>query len=109
VMVGLVLAIRGGSVPRDGALAVFFALAVVALLAVLHLTEYRVVFITHSRADFNQGRYLLPLVSLLGVGVAGALTALKSRWRPYAIALGLAGLLTLQLLSLLAHARWFYA
>jgi hypothetical protein len=109
VLVGLVLAIRSGNIPRDRALAVFFALAAVALLAVLHVTEYRVVFITHSRADFNQGRYLLPLVSLLGVGVAGALTVLKNRWRLYAISLVLAGLLTLQLLSLVAHARWFYA
>jgi hypothetical protein len=76
---------------------------------VLHVTEYQVVFVTHQRADFTQGRYLLPVVSLLGIGVAGALTALSRRWHSYALAGLLGGLLLLQLISLETTARWFYA
>jgi 4-amino-4-deoxy-L-arabinose transferase-like glycosyltransferase len=109
VLVALAFAVWRGRFPLDGVLLGYFALAVVGLLAVLHVTEYRVVFVTHSRADFTQGRYLLPVVSLLGIAVAGALTALNRRWRSYALAGILGGLLLLQLVSLETTARWFYA
>jgi hypothetical protein len=49
------------------------------------------------------------VVSLLGIAVAGALTALNRRWRSYALAGILGGLLLLQLVSLETTARWFYA
>jgi 4-amino-4-deoxy-L-arabinose transferase-like glycosyltransferase len=109
VLIAFVIAVRRRRFPLDGAVFCFFALAVVGLLAVLHVTEYRVVFITHSRADFTQGRYLLPLVPLLGIAVAGALTALNRRWRSFALAGLLSGLLVVQLISLETTARWFYA
>ncbi|MDX6667027.1 MAG: hypothetical protein QOK04_407 [Solirubrobacteraceae bacterium] len=109
VLVALAFAFWRRRFPFDGAVLGFFALAVLGLLAVLHVTEYQVVFVNHSRADFTQGRYLLPVVSLLGISVAGALTALSRRWRSYAVAGLLGGLLLLQLIALETTARWFYA
>ncbi len=41
----------------------FFALALISLLALLHISEYRVILA--GGGQFNQGRYLLPVVGLL--------------------------------------------
>jgi hypothetical protein len=76
---------------------------------VLHLTEYRIIFLAKERDDFNQGRYLLPLVSLGAVTVAAALSGLPARGRAYAVAGLLGGLVVLQALSLGTVVEWFYA
>jgi 4-amino-4-deoxy-L-arabinose transferase-like glycosyltransferase len=107
-LVAAALAVARGRVARDWPIIAFLALAVVGLLLVLHVTEYRIIFVSKLRDDFNQGRYLLPLVSLGGVLVAAALSGLRPRPRAHAIAALLGGLVLLQALSLGTVAEWFY-
>jgi hypothetical protein len=82
----------------DLAVVAFFAAAVVVLMAVLHWAEYTIVKL--DLVAFNQGRYILPLISLGGVAVAAAISLLPRRWRGLGVAALLAGLLVLQLASL---------
>jgi 4-amino-4-deoxy-L-arabinose transferase-like glycosyltransferase len=94
--------------PTGGlALLGFFGLAAVGLLGGLHWAEYRV--LTSQGTNFNQGRYLLPLLPLLGVGAAGALESLPARVRPAGAGLLLGGLFVLQLFSLAIVSTRFYA
>lgn len=102
------LAVARGRVALDWPTAAFLALTVIALLLVLHVTEYRIIFVSKQRDDFNQGRYLLPLVSLGGVVVAAALSGLAARRRAHAVAALLGGLVLLQVLSLGTVGEWFY-
>lgn len=94
-VIALRMRIRGH---RSLALLGFFGLCVVALLGLLHITEYRVLI--GGGGQFLQGRYLLPLVALLGLSFAWIVIRLPTRVRPPACALVLAGLLALQALSL---------
>ena len=93
----------------DWAVLGFFGLAAGALLAGLHVAEYRVVFVVHERGDFNQGRYILPLIPLAGITAAAGVTLLRRRLRPYAAAGILAALAVLQVFSLGVVTEWFYA
>jgi hypothetical protein len=93
----------------DWAVLGFFALAAGALVAGLHVAEYRVVFVVHERGDFNQGRYILPLIPLAGIVAATALTLLRRRLQLYAAAAILAALVVLQVFSLGVVTEWFYA
>jgi 4-amino-4-deoxy-L-arabinose transferase-like glycosyltransferase len=91
----------------DRALAAAFALVVVTLLAGLHWTEFRT--LVGGSGAFNQGRYLLPLIALMGAAAAAAVSALPARRQPLAAALLLGGLAVLQLASLGIVAGRFYA
>jgi len=91
----------------DLAVVAFVALVVLTLLAGLHWTEFRT--LVGGTGPFNQGRYLLPLVSLFGAAVAAALALVPERRRAPAIGLVLGGLFALQLFSLAIVAGRFYA
>jgi 4-amino-4-deoxy-L-arabinose transferase-like glycosyltransferase len=90
----------------DLAVVAFVALVVAALLAGLHWTEFRT--LVGGAGPFNQGRYLLPLISLFGAAVAAALALLPERRRALAIGLVVSGLFALQLFSLAIVAGRFY-
>ena len=99
---------RGWSVGRDRASALlsrlrdrtapraagFFALTLVALLGLLHITEYRVLII--GGGQFLQGRYLLPVVGLLGLAVGLIVAAIPRRARAPSARCGSTGLLAFQ-------------
>lgn len=91
----------------DLAVVAFVALLVLTLLAGLHWTEFRT--LVGGTGPFNQGRYLLPLVSLFGAAVAAAVALVPERRRAPAIGLVLGGLFALQLFSLAIVAGRFYA
>ena len=91
----------------DLAVAAFLAIAVVVLLAGLHWTEFRTLI--GGAGSFNQGRYLLPLISIGGAAVAAALTLLPARVRPVGGAFVIGGLFALQLFSLAIVGGRFYA
>jgi hypothetical protein len=95
---------RGG---LDKALIAFLALAFFTLLGGLHWTDY--VTLTDDKTPFMQGRYLLPLAGLMGVGVAASLTLLARRGRAVVVGALLAGLVALQVLSLGVTLLGFYA
>jgi hypothetical protein len=91
----------------DWAVAAFLVVVTVTLLAGLHWTEFQQ--ISRGGGPLNQGRYLLPLVSVAGLVVAQALRAVPARLRPYGVATMLGGLLVLQLTALGLMLDRFYA
>jgi 4-amino-4-deoxy-L-arabinose transferase-like glycosyltransferase len=96
------------ALPRiDWAIAAFFAVAVLTLFAGLHWTEFRT--LVGGSGPFNQGRYLLPLISLAGAATAAALSLLPARRRALGTGVALGGLLVLQLFSLAIVGARFYA
>jgi hypothetical protein len=90
---------------RLGLLAVDL-LALVSLLVLLHVTEYRQTL--GGGGAFLQGRYILPVVSLLGLAVGLLFGRLPRAARPAAAAIGLVGLLVAQVLSLTAVLHAYY-
>ncbi len=84
----------------------FFALAVVALLLGLHLTEYR--SLINLGGPFLQGRYLLPVVGLFGLAVALVLSRLPARWRGPACGALVPGMLLLDVIALSTIAGAYY-
>jgi len=86
---------------RLTALAVAFALPALALTAGLHLTELEMIL--EEGTAFTQGRYLLPLLPLLALGVAAAV-----RRAAFAAAL-LGGMAAWQLASLAIVVARFHA
>ena len=107
--VAAAVAIARGRVALDLPTVAFLVLAALGLLLALHVTEYRIIFVAKERGDFNQGRYLLPLVSLGAVAVGAGLSLLRPRRRTHAVGALLGLLVTLQLLALGTIAEWFYA
>lgn len=91
----------------DLLLVAFFAITVVALIAGLHWSEYRLA--ESSGALFSQGRYLFPLLPLGGLVVAAAISSVPLRWRPNALGVFVAGLVVLQLFSIGLVVTRFYA
>jgi 4-amino-4-deoxy-L-arabinose transferase-like glycosyltransferase len=91
---------------RRAALPIFFALAALALVAGLHLTEYR--SLVAGEGPLLQGRYLLPLIGLFGLTVALVLARIPPRWRGIAAGVVLAALLLLQVVSLATIAKVYY-
>ena len=91
----------------DPAVVAFLATAVLALLAGLHWTEFRT--LVGGTGPFNQGRYLLPLVSLMAAAVSAALALLAPRLRAFGVATVLGGMFALQAFSLAVVAVRFYA
>jgi hypothetical protein len=90
----------------DLAVVAFIGLVILTLLAGLHWTEFRT--LVGGTGPFNQGRYLLPLVSLFGAAVAAAVALVPERRRATAIGLVLGGLFALQLFSLAIVTGRFY-
>jgi 4-amino-4-deoxy-L-arabinose transferase-like glycosyltransferase len=91
----------------DLPLLAFFGVAALCLLAGLHWVEYRT--LVNERVIFNQGRYLLPLLPLLGVCAAATLALVPSRWRPSAAGALIGAAFVLQAFSLAVIAGRFYA
>ena len=91
---------------EDLALIAFFGLVALALFAGLHWIEYRTIL--NEGVTFNQGRYLLPLLPLLGVCAAATLARVPVRWRPQALGVLLGGAFVLQVASLAIVAGRFY-
>jgi 4-amino-4-deoxy-L-arabinose transferase-like glycosyltransferase len=84
----------------------FFALTLLALLVLLHVTDYRTLIT--GGGQFMQGRYLLPAVSLLGLAVGLVVARVPLRFRPTACALALTALLALQAISLSTIIHAYY-
>jgi predicted membrane protein DUF2142 len=82
----------------DPALVGFLLLAATSLLLIVHWADYT--FIKVERHSVEQGRYLLPLVSLGGLAAAGGVSLLRRRWQAPAVGVLVAALVTLQLASL---------
>jgi Predicted membrane protein (DUF2142) len=103
VIAALLVALAVAALPRlrPSALAVAFLLPALALVAGLHLTELDML-LTEGRA-FTQGRYLLPLLPIVALGVAAVV-----RHPVFAGAL-LGGLATWQLASLAIVMARFHA
>ncbi|MGZ4350927.1 MAG: hypothetical protein ACXVRX_10445, partial [Solirubrobacteraceae bacterium] len=91
---------------RRLALLGFFALTLVALLVVLHITEYRALLA--GEGQFLQGRYLLPVVSLLGLAVALVVSRIPLKARSFVCVLTLLGLLSAQAISLATVVHAYY-
>ena len=87
-------------------LTAFFAVALVALLGLLHITDYAQII--KSGGTLLQGRYLLPVVGLFGLSVGFVISHLPGRWRGPACGTTVAGLLLLQVLALGTVARMYY-
>ena len=84
----------------------YFALAFVALLLGLHVTDYRALIA--GQPAVLQGRYLLPVLPLFGLAVGLLVTRVPSRWRADACGAVVAGLLVLQVLALATIAGSYY-
>jgi hypothetical protein len=96
-----------GRRPRlDAWIAAFLGLIVVGLLAGLHWIEWRQ--LNAQGIAFNQGRYLLPLVPVLGACAAGVLALLPARSRAPAVGALVGGMFVLQLFALGINAARFY-
>jgi 4-amino-4-deoxy-L-arabinose transferase-like glycosyltransferase len=91
---------------RQLALLAFFGLALLALLILLHVTEYRAVIA--GSGTFLQGRYLLPVVGLFGLAVALIIRRIPLRVRTPACGLVVSGLLAAQAISLAAVVQAYY-
>jgi 4-amino-4-deoxy-L-arabinose transferase-like glycosyltransferase len=91
----------------DLPLVAFFAVATLSLLAGLHWIEYRT--IDTEGVIFNQGRYLLPLLPLLGASAAATLTLVPAGWRMRATGVLIGGACVLQFFSLALIVGRFYA
>ena len=76
----------------------FFAVALVALLFGLHLTEYR--SLLAGQGAVLQGRYLLPVLGLFGLAVALVVGRLPAAWRAPVCGVLIGGMLLLQLVAL---------
>ena len=84
----------------------FYASALVALLGLLHVTEYRVLL--SGGGQFLQGRYLLPVVGLLGLAVGWVVTRVPVHARAAVTGLALVGLLAAQVISLTSILHAYY-
>jgi 4-amino-4-deoxy-L-arabinose transferase-like glycosyltransferase len=104
VAAGVITALRGRL--RHVPLLSFLGLALVGLLGLLHISEYRVILA--NGGQFNQGRYLLPIIGLLGLAVALIISAVPRRLRAAACGLSVVALLLLQVISLTLVAKAYY-
>ncbi|MGH2894899.1 MAG: DUF2142 domain-containing protein [Solirubrobacteraceae bacterium] len=91
---------------RHLALLGFFALTLLALLVLLHVTEYRALIA--GGGQFLQGRYLLPVVALLGLAVGLVIARVPPRLRPSACAVAVTVLLVSQAISLATIVHGYY-
>lgn len=107
LIAGAAIALVRSGLRRHAAVAAFLGLVALALLGGLHLTEYRL--LAGQNGVFNQGRYLLPLLPLLGLAAAAALSLLRPRWQQLAAGALVGFLLVLQVVALAIVGARFYA
>ncbi|MHB8690867.1 MAG: DUF2142 domain-containing protein [Solirubrobacteraceae bacterium] len=105
VVGGAAILVRFRRAARSPLLA-FFGVLLLSLLAVLHVIEYQ--SLRGGRGAFIQGRYLLPLISMFGVGVALVVSRIPARARGPVVAVLVVGLLALQVIALGTIARTYY-
>lgn len=103
---GAALALRRRAMRVPRAVLAFFLLAVLAVLLGLHWADYR--SLARAEGQIAQGRYLLPLLPIVGVAVAAALSAVPAPRRAAAAALTIGAMAALQILSLAIVAGRFY-
>lgn len=84
----------------------FLLINALSLLALLHIGEYLVAI--DGGGAFIQGRYLLPVVSLLGLAVALVVRMLPPRAATISAGVVMCGLLGLQVVSMSAVLQGFY-
>jgi Predicted membrane protein (DUF2142) len=102
-VISVVVRIRGR---RALSLLSFFALTLLALLGLLHVVGYSALI--SGGGAFLQGRYLLPVVGLLGLAVAVLVSRLPLRFQPLACGVLITGLLSWQVISLVAVVEAYY-
>lgn len=105
IVAALVFVSRRGEGMRRS-LGLFYAVSVLSLLGLLHITEFR--SLIAGAGPVLQGRYLLPLIALLGLAAAVVVQRLPRRARGSAAALGITGLVGLQVLALATVAQAYY-
>jgi 4-amino-4-deoxy-L-arabinose transferase-like glycosyltransferase len=86
---------------------VFLALACLALLGGLHWTDYHQ--IEAGSAGFMQGRYVFPVIGVIALALAGAVSLLPAKRRAAATGAAIAGLFVFHLFSLGLVLERFYA
>ena len=91
---------------RHLALLAFFALTLLALLALLHISEY--LLLIDGSGQFLQGRYLLPVVALLGLAVGAIVRVIPPRTRAATGAGVLVILLGVQVIALSTIVHAYY-
>jgi 4-amino-4-deoxy-L-arabinose transferase-like glycosyltransferase len=107
LLAGGIVALKRRGNRRNLFQAGFLGLGALTLLAGLHWNEFRV--IVSEGETYNQGRYLLPLLPILGACAAGTIGLIPVRRRAPAVGVLLGGLLTLQILALGISLGRFYA
>lgn len=101
------LAVRGAWRDRrriDWLVPGFFVVVAALLLGALHWTEFH-----KGGTGFIQGRYLMPLAPLVGAVAVRGLLELPKRWLVPSVAVGLGGLVVLNLLAWGLMLERFYA
>lgn len=88
---------------------IFFVVTVLALMAGLQWTDYQKLRESGYTTGFNQGRYLLPLAALGGLGVAAAIRLIPRTLRTAAGASIVGGLVIFNVFSFGVVAWRFYA
>lgn len=84
----------------------FFGLALLALLLLLHASDYRSFLAGNGR--LLQGRYLLPGIGLFGLALGLLTGRLPARWRGSFCAAVIAALVLLQVVALVTVAKRYY-
>jgi 4-amino-4-deoxy-L-arabinose transferase-like glycosyltransferase len=90
----------------DLAVLAFLAVATLALLAGLHWSDYHVL---KAGGRFMQGRYIFPVVGLMGAALALAVTLVPARLRAGAVGAIVGGLFVFHMLALGLALERFYA
>lgn len=106
LLAGAVAVVARSGPRRHLATVAFLGLVSLSLLGGLHLTEYRML---GQGSSFNQGRYLLPLLPVLGLAAAATLSLLHGRARAVSAGALVGLLLALQVLSLAIVGARFHA
>ncbi len=98
--IGAVSALVRRRVRLGAAVCAYFVLVALALLVGLHWTGYEQ--LVSTARGFNQGRYVLPLLPLVGLAAAMGLANLRMRWQGVGVAalLGCMGVLEIFALAL---------
>ncbi len=108
VLLYTVLVVRFAAVRRRWPALVILAAAVVCLLGFLHLASYRAL-VNGSGDPLITGRYLLPLIPIVGTGAAAAFAGLPRRMEPIAAGVLLGGMSFLSLAGIAVTLERFYA